>query len=102
MTLPKNIPNEAKFEEVEEFDNFDSRVSAIDCLFINIIGVNENSVEFIPNIEEQNEEEYLAWLWLIKPSLGNEIILECSKELSKLINSYNSNKMESWFEYIST
>ena len=102
MTLSKNIPNEIEFEAVEEFENFDSRVSAIDCLFINIIGVNENSVEFIPNTEDQNEEEYLAWLWLIKPSLGNEIMLECSKELSKLISSYNSNKMESWFEYIST
>ena len=102
MTILTNIPSEIEFEAVEEFNNFDNRVSAIECLFSNIIGVNENSVEFTPNDEEHKKEEYLAWLWVIKPSLGTQISLECSKELSKLIISYNSNNMESWFEYIST
>jgi len=34
--------------------------------------------------------------------LGKKIQLECSEELSKLINAYDSKKMEKWFEYIAT
>lgn len=96
------MDREVSFKEVEDFDNIDIRVSAIGCLFPNIIGVNENAIEWCPDSEPPLEDEYFAWLWVIKPSLGSEIKEKCTDELSKLIVAYDSNSMESWFEYIST
>ncbi|MEJ2143411.1 MAG: hypothetical protein P8Y24_13885 [Gammaproteobacteria bacterium] len=93
---------EVPFEEVENFDDIDTRVSAVGCLFPNIIGVNENTIEWCPNNEPPSTDEYSAWLWVIKPSLGTEILEKCDDELSKLIRAYDSDSMESWFEYIST
>ena len=102
MNLPNNIPSEVTYGEIEEFEDLDTRVSAISCIFTNIIGVNENTVEWCPNVDPPEKEEYLGWLWVIRPSLGKQIMLECSEELSKLINAYDSKHMEKWFEYIAT
>ena len=102
MSIPKELPSEVKYGEIENFDDINTRVSAIDCLFVNIIGVNENTVEWCPNEEPPSKEEYLAWIWLLHPSLGKEIQFECSEELSKLISAYDSKQMDKWFEYIAT
>ena len=102
MDIPNNIVKVVAHSDVEEFNEIDTRVSAIECLYANIIGVNENTIEWCPNDEPPLKEEYLVWLWVIQPSIGNKILPECSEELTKLINAYNSNEMEGWFEYIST
>lgn len=83
MNLPENIPREVKYSEVEDFDEFDTRRSAIDGLYINIIGVNEDGIEWCPNDDPPSKEEYLAWLWVIKPSMGTEILNDCSEEMTK-------------------
>jgi len=102
MSLPKSISSEIPYGEIENFEDIDTRVLAIDCIFANIIGINENTVEWCSNEDPPSKDEYLAWLWVIRPSLGKKIQLECSEELSKLINAYDSKKMEKWFEYIAT
>jgi len=96
--IPEDLPYEISFDEIELFDDIDIRVSSIGCLFANIIGVNENYVEFCPNETPASREEYLGWVWLIKPSLGHEIAINCSDELAKLISHYQSGKMDKWFE----
>ena len=100
MSLPNNLSSKIKFSNIEDFKNFDIRASAIDCLFINIVGVNENTVEWCPNSEPPIRQEYLAWLWLIKPKLGDQILTEASAELSKLIKAYESQAIDSWFSYM--
>ena len=102
MNLPKNIPSKVTYGEIEAFEDIDTRVSAIDCIFVNLIGVNKNTVEWCPNEDPPDKDEYLAWLWVSQPSLGKQILLECSEELSIFINAYNSKHMEKWFKYIAT
>ncbi len=93
---------EIAHNKVEEFNELDTRVSAIDCLYANIIGVNENTIEWCPNEEPPLVEEYIAWLWVINPKMEKQLLAECPEELLKLINAYNSKNMEKWFEYIAT
>ncbi|MEP7706820.1 hypothetical protein [Paraglaciecola sp. 25GB23A] len=100
--IPENLPIEMSFSEVELFDDLDTRVSAIGCLFANIIGVNDDFIEFCPNETPTTQEEYLAWVWVIKPSLGSEILSGNYVELNNLIEHYQSNQMDKWFEYIAT
>jgi len=100
--IPEALPHEISFDEIELFDDIDTRVSSIGCLFPNIIGVNENSIEFCPNEDPASADEYFCWVWLNKPSLGHEIALSCSDELVKLIKHYQASTMDKWFEYIAT
>ena len=100
--IPDKLPNKIAFDAIEKFDDLDTRVAAIDCLFINIIGVNEDYVEWCPNETLYLREEYFAWVWLITPSLGEEVLQVANAELQNLIRHYQSNKMEHWFEYIAT
>jgi hypothetical protein len=102
MDIPTNTERKIRHSDVEDFNDIDTRVSAIECLYPNIIGVNENEIEWCPNEEPPTKEEYLAWLWVIQPSVCEKIMQESSEELTKLMVAYNSNKMESWFEYIAT
>jgi len=99
---PVAIASQLSFDEVEEFDALDMRRSAVDCLFANIIGVNDGWVEWCPNNDPPNQEEYFAWLWFVKPSLGAVIQPECAPELSKLIQHYNAKEMDQWFDHIAT
>jgi hypothetical protein len=98
----EHLPFEMAQVDIEDLENFETRMSAVDCLFANIIGVNENVIEWCPNDEPPKEDERYAWLWLTTPSMGVKILPLCCIELGKLISAYNSNKMESWFEYMAT
>jgi hypothetical protein len=102
MSIPNELPSEVKYGEIENFEDLETRVSAIDSLFANIIGVNEDFVEWCPNEDPPSRQEYLAWAWLVRPSLGKEIQLESSSALSRLITAYDSKQMDEWFEYIAT
>lgn len=96
------LPFEIAQTDTEDFSRFDERMTAVNCLFANTIGVNESTIEWCPNNEPPEQDEKLAWLWLINPSRGVELLPQCSEELSKLINAYISKTMESWFEYMAT
>ncbi|WP_291087622.1 MULTISPECIES: hypothetical protein [unclassified Empedobacter] len=37
--LIENYPNEIPFEEIVDFENFDERLSVVNCIVVNIIGV---------------------------------------------------------------
>ena len=99
---PVDIASQLSFDEVEQFDDLDSRRSAVNCLFPNIIGVNDGWVEWCPSNDPPSREEYLAWLWFVKPNLGTQIQQECGTELSKIIQHYDAQELEQWFEYIET
>lgn len=102
MDVPENTERKVHRRDIEGLNEIDTRVSAIGCLYSNIIGVNENKIEWCPNDEPPSKEEYLAWLWVIQPSICEKIMQDSPEELTKLMIAYNSNKMEEWFEYIAT
>ena len=99
-TLFANPPSIVPWSEVVDFDQLDERLSCIDCLYANILGVNDGDVEWCPNDEPASKEETLAWLWFIRPDLAPEIAQDAPKELQNLIESYSGSTMESWWKEI--
>lgn len=86
---------------VFEPENVDERISAIGTIHANTIGVNEASIEFVPNDSPPSKNEVLSWIWTFRPDLGNEILTqEIEPEFKKLIESYNQNKMNEFWDYI--
>ena len=99
--LINSTPIEVKFSDIVEFDNFDERISAISVLYSNTIGVCDGYVEFCPDNVPPLIEEKISWIWAIRPDLGNEILKqELSNDLKLLIESYQKNEMNKWWEFI--
>lgn len=93
----ESTPWQISWDEIEEFDRFDERRSAVDCLFINTIGVNDGLVEWCPNGDPPDLEERLAWIWCIQPSAGKEILTLAQSELRHLVESYVADEMDKWW-----
>lgn len=93
-------PSRVEFEEITDFNKFDDRRSCIECVTVNIIGVNDGFIEFCPNEEPPEMLELLSWIWLFRPDLGNEIMKNAPEELNKLIEHYNSNQLDEWWKYM--
>ena len=97
----KSIPKEVEFSEIKEFDKLDERISAVGVLFANIIGVNENSIEFCPDNEPPLLDEIISWIWTFRPNLGVDMLNQnLSEDLKKLISSYEQNEMDKFWNYI--
>jgi len=47
--LIKKYPSEILFDEIVDFGSFDERLSIVNCIVANTIGVTERSIEFIPD-----------------------------------------------------
>lgn len=94
-------PETVAWTDVVDFDRLDERLSCIDCLFVNILSVSEDHVEWCPNDDPPSKSETLAWLWFIRPDLGCEIANDAPEELRKLIEKWQSGDMESWWKEIS-
>ena len=50
LKLINDYPKVVKWNDVVDFDCFDERLSAIDCLVINTIGVCDGEIEFIDRL----------------------------------------------------
>ncbi len=91
-------PGKVKSQEVEDKEHLEERVSAINCLFANLVGVSDGYLELCSEQEEPSKEELLAWSWLIKPSQGEAVTKEGSDELCLLITQYQHENMEQWWK----
>jgi hypothetical protein len=90
-----------KFNEVEDFDSFDERVSAVNALVANMVGISEGYVEFISDNNPPLKEEILNWIWVIRPDLSKEmILLEVSSDFKILLNAYINDSMETFWDHI--
>lgn len=98
--LLDNPPKTADWSDVVDFDRLDERRSSIDCLFVNILGVNDGYVEWSPNDNPPSKDETLAWLWFIRPDLGSEIAGDAPAPLRNLIQRYQSDDMATWWKEI--
>lgn len=70
----KAYPTTVNHSERVDFANFDERLSAVDCLVVNTIGVSEGFIKFIPDNEPPLEAEIYCWIWAIRPDLSKEFI----------------------------
>ena len=84
-----NIPDEVAFQEINDPDRMEERFFTIIEHYGDIVGMNEDSVEFCPNHNPPvKQTEVLPWLWLIKPELGNEIQKIADNQLKEIIAEY--------------
>lgn len=101
-SLLEVYPNSVNWTDLVDFINFDERLSAIDCLVPNTISVSEGFIEFTPDNEPPLREEILCWIWAIRPDLSKELItFDISENFRILLNSYLSNNMEEFWNYMS-
>jgi hypothetical protein len=50
-----------------------ARISLVNAFFANLIGVSRR-IEWLPDSNTPGDEEKLAWLWVMRPSLENQIL----------------------------
>lgn len=96
-----STPTHFNWADIEEFDRFDERRSAVDCLFANTVGVNDGFVEWCPNGDPPDIDERLAWIWCVQPSAGEEILMLAQSNLRYLIESYAADDMDKWWQEVS-
>lgn len=99
--LLKSYPTIVNRRDIVDFANFDERLSAVDCLVINTIGVSEDFIEFIPDNEPPLDEEIHYWIWAIRPDLSEELLrIDISKDFRILLEAYIDNEMSRFWDHI--
>ena len=102
QTLLNSYPTAVNHTDVVDFADFDERLSAIDCLVMNTIGVSEDFIEFTPDNDPPLKKEIFCWIWAIRPDLSKDLLdLEISDDFRILLNSYIDNDMTRFWDYIS-
>lgn len=102
LTLLESYPSTVNHTDIVDFANFDERLSAIDSLVVNTIGVSERFIEFVPDNEPPLREEIFCWIWAIRPDLSKDLLnLDLSEDLRVLLNSYIDNDMNRFWNHIS-
>jgi len=102
QTILKSYPTIINHTDIVDFDDFDERLSAVDSLVANTIGVSEDFIEFIPNNEPPLEEEIYCWIWAIRPDLSKDLLdLDVSKDFRILLKSHIDNDMARFWNHIS-
>lgn len=100
--LINKYPSEILFEEIVAFESFDERLSVVDCIVANTIGVSEKSIEFIPDNIPPLKDEILCWIWAFRPDLSKEILEIAENEDMKFaLSSYLNNTMDKFWDYMS-
>jgi len=84
----QSLPSRVAWRDVPEFERLDERVLAIDWLCGDIIDVSDGWVGWCPNNEPPTVAETLAWWWVARPDLGNEIAKEADEEFRQIILEY--------------
>ena len=98
----KSIPLEVKWNDVVDFEDMDNRISAIEALFINIIGVGNGFIEFCPDNDPPLKEEVLSWIWVFRPDLADELLkMELSKDFRMLVQSFKDQDIDRFWSHMS-
>jgi hypothetical protein len=88
QSILESIPHEVPWSDIVQFDKLDERVAIANAFCANIIGVNENYIEWCPNDEPPSMKETLTWWWVVRPDLGAAIAIEAPQELKEIIGHY--------------
>ena len=97
-----NTPRRVSHSEIRRFDDLDQRVSAGTVLFGSVFGVNEESIDWVPDDIPPTEQERLAWLWLIDPTRSDDLLDDAHDPLRALLLAYRDDRMQEWWQEIAT
>lgn len=67
LAKAKKIPRTVRFTEIQQFETMEDRFFAVDRTIGPIIGMNTDSVDFVPHDKRPTRDEILAWLWVVHP-----------------------------------
>jgi len=98
QALLSQPPQTVAWSDVVDFDDLDERLSCLNCLYANTLGVNDGYVEWSPNGDPPSHAETLAWLWFIRPDLSADIVTDAPSELKNLIHKKQNGQMEEWWK----
>ncbi|MFY7936447.1 MAG: hypothetical protein ACOVOQ_03640 [Flavobacterium sp.] len=100
--LLESYPTTVNHTDIIDFDNFDERLSAVDILVVNTIGVSEDIIEFIPDNEPPLKEEIYCWIWAIRPDFSKDLLnLDINDDFRILLRSFINNDMSRFWNHIS-
>ena len=100
--LLKSYPTTINPVDIVDFANFAERLSAVDCLALNTIGVSEDFIKFISDNEPPLEAEINCWIWAIRPDLSKDLLeLDIAEDFRILLESHIDNDMSRFWNYIS-
>jgi hypothetical protein len=85
--LVRFLPRSVAWSDIPEFDRFDERFGAVNVSLGPIMDVTEGYVAFTTD-QRPTKDELVAWAWLIRPDLEEQIIHLASRELREAIAYY--------------
>ena len=94
-SILQSLPDRVVWTDVPEFERLDERVSAIEWMYGDIIDMGDSWVGWCPNNDPPTFAETLAWWWVARPDLGNEIGREADEEFRESILDYIANSTAS-------
>ena len=98
--LLSDTPGSVPFQDFDDPDDIDLRRSCVDVLFVNTIGINADSADWLPNDDPPNLNERLAWIWLIRPALAGEMIDMIDGDFRLLVECYRDGRMDDWWSHM--
>ncbi len=87
-SMLQSLPHRVAWCDIPEFERLNERVSAMDWLYGDIVDMGDGWVGWCPNNEPPAAAETLAWWWIARPDLGNEIAKEADEEFREIISDY--------------
>ncbi len=83
-----SLPRRVAWNEIPQFDRLDDRIAAVNIAAGAIVDVTRGYVA-LTTADVPTEEELLAWAWLIRPDLEDQIMPLASGHLREAIESYH-------------
>lgn len=98
--LIDNTPRSVAFRDFDSPDEIDLRCSCIHVLFVNIIGINVTSADWLPNDDPPAWNERLAWIWFVRPSFADEIVDMVAGDFRQLVECCRDGRMDEWWSHM--
>ena len=98
--LLHETPSTVLYRDIHPDDDIDLRRSCVDVLFVNTIGMNADSADWLPNDDPPDRLERLAWIWFIRPDLADDMADMLDGDFRLLVEYYRDGKMDDWWSHM--
>ena len=82
-SILSSIKHKVAWEEIVEFEKIDERVAVANCIFPNLIGINDGYIECCLSNDPPTLTETLTWWWTVRPDLGAAIASDVPKDIEE-------------------
>jgi hypothetical protein len=73
LAKAKQLTTAVQFKDIRDMSGLNERVGCVNVYFINLIGVNDGYIELASDHAQPLDDEWLAFLWIVRPELSSEI-----------------------------